>query len=366
MFKRITATLLVLSLLTACAAAPAPANTPPPSMPPATTPAPAATPAPTASPTPSPTATPTATPAPTPSPVPTGTPAQETTPQGSESEKPEARKINSLHSWNPAHYTYHSTVRRSSDEIWSLLESLNPIADGVREEKPVDLLGFLIVFREKSGDRYDLIKESYYLTETQIYSAEHGVLDATAEQCKVLHDFAKLNNAQENGPSGVATPLWLCYMNPYSITKIALTGLSFTPTTDPTEKPQATDPAEKPQVTDISFTTQEPQQMLSLGRVLNSLPVQADSVVKSSDRLEPVLSDALMTIKITFSSGVIYDIYITDGRIDVLSSDMDHTLSYKPAKDNTVERFRLHAEDIYYRLHPELELPAHLTPNPNT
>lgn len=335
MFNRLTALLLTLTLLTACGTAAAPTTAEAPS---AATPVPTATSAPTSTPAPSPTPTPepSATPAPAealattpPGSVPTPTQAPDLPDRKSEPPK--------VYSWNPADYTYHRIGgnNRNSPAVGQELLGYKAVPDAKPEENPVELLGFLVLTSDGG-------KESYFLTPTQLYSKERGVLDASPQQCRVLHVMAKANNSSEKGNAQ-----WLRYMSEEKLTEVKFYGNSLAGTT-----------------TDISFTTSDPKRMVSMAYALSNISVQPNSTTKFENGTgpNPSTSDEAMTIKLTFNTGVVYDVWIFEDNLYIFSSDMDYSLGYRSLSDAP----RGNAENIYYLLHPEMELPPHLTPNPDT
>lgn len=322
----------MLTLLTACEVASTQTAPAPSGVPPAATAAPTATPVPTQMPSP--------TPMPTPSASPTPSPTHSVTHMTDEPEMErvyDKTNIDKLFSWNPADYTYHPIIGPDKYKLATELTAYKPMADVKPEEKPIDLLGFLAKCDGGS-------KENYYVTETQLYSKERGVLNATVEQCKALHDLAKAKNAEN-----AANAQWLQYMSPQKLTEVSFSGLS------------------PDRSRDIDFVTADIMIMDTVARKLGHLIIKPNSTKRADGRASFDVPATLMTVKLTFDSGVVYDVYITDSLMTVMSSDMSYSLFYTLFSNDVGENFRRGMESTYYfRLHPELELPAHLTPNPDT
>lgn len=311
MKKRLTALLLTLTLLAACGTAPPPATTEVPSTVP-----PVATPAPTTTPTPSPTATT----EPTPTPVPQGFVGIMETGARYDSG---TVNINGLYSWNPTGYTYHQIEGNVSRELQDQLLAYKPVKDAKQEEKPVDLLGFLLTYTDDS-------KENYYVTETQLYSKERGVLDATPEQCKVLHDFAVTNNKE-----GRANAQWLRYMNMDRIIEASYDG----------NVPQISSAGRYLDTTEhISFTTTEMEYMKNLAHMLRTLVVKPGRVSDPSTDVVPAES---IHINFVFDIGIFYSIDIFDGKLLIASSDMQNNLIYQIADNSEVTRIQKEAIAIF-------------------
>lgn len=308
--------LLALSLLTACATPPTQTTTPA-NVPPVEISGPVATPTPSPEPIPE-MAVPSVSPAPTVAPI----PVEPTV--GQLPDNAEGATMNGLFSWNPTGYTYHLVGKKVRDELFDQLLDYAPDPHTMQAENPVDLLGFLLIYTD--GE-----KESYYVTETQLYSKERGVLDATPEQCKALHDLAVATNKE-----ALAYPQWLRYMNPYRLTEVSFMGLLLNSTMD-----------------DISFTTADPVLMRMMAQELSTLQVNPAMTKKLPAKLNFNTPAPLMTLRLTFDSGVVYDVALLEDNLTVLSSDMDFSLGYTLKPDTEGEGVRIQAEKVYRRLNPD-------------
>ncbi|MEG2073952.1 MAG: hypothetical protein RRY54_04225, partial [Angelakisella sp.] len=129
-------------------------------------------------------------------------------------EKENREHLQNACSWSPSDYTYHAIKIRDAQPVFGELLAYKPVKGAKQEENPIELLGFLFVMGDDS-------KHSFYLTETQLYSKEEGVLDATPAQCKVLHEFAKSCNADTHM---LTFPQWLAYLTPARVTEFEFSG----------------------------------------------------------------------------------------------------------------------------------------------
>ncbi|MEG1778411.1 MAG: hypothetical protein RR209_05470, partial [Angelakisella sp.] len=211
-------------------------------------------------------------------------------------EKENREHLQYAFSWSPSDYTYHGISIRNAQPIFGELLAYKPVKGAKQEENPVELLGFLSVMGDNS-------KHSFYLTETQLYSKEEGVLDATPAQCKVLHEFAKSCNADTRM---ITRPQWLAYLTPARVTEFEFSG-------------SLPDSSQK----DISFSTCDNKNLISgIARQIRSYQVVPGSGKRNDGKPNPDSPAGLMTMKLTFDSGVVYDIRINGNSLDVMSSDM--------------------------------------------
>lgn len=223
-----------------------------------------------------------------------------------------------FYSWNPADYTYHlMNYRDDSEKLRTLLLSLKQDETAVPDKNSKEKLGFLVYMEDGS-------KSTYYITPTQVYDKDEHALKATAEQCQMLYDAAKQCNIKYKG-----IPQWLVYMSLERITEVRFKGA-------------AQDNVDE----DISLVTKDKDAIESIWRVLRNVKVEPGCTKRAEFNFDAPAD--LMTMSLTFDSGVTYDIFLQGKTLGIKSSDMDYTLSYTVLFEQN--KLRTVAEDIHCKL----------------
>ena len=201
------------------------------------------------------------------------------------------KAVTAIYSLDKANRSYQLvTDQVDIEEIIPLLEHLEPVS---LESK--DAVGFLVFTTEG--------KFAWYLSKST-GTDPVGILSDISQRCNKKYS----RHAQ-----------WLAYMSPENLVKVEFGGIGgpgYTRKTWPSTETFG-----------IKVDTSDPDDLLTVALFLKGLTVGAEPII-IDDSINPSSPAGLYTMRLTFKSGVVYNILGYNSGLNIGSSDMKESILY--------------------------------------